>query len=150
MEVKAYAKNIRMSPRKVRLVIDVIRGMDVTRAQTQLQFLKKAAALPVLKLLNSAIANAEHNFQIGKDTLFVKTVMADGGPILHRWTPKAFGRSAPIRKRTSHITLVLEQSKSKTPKKMTKAGKAALKALTEETPDTPKAVKKTAAKKTTK
>lgn len=109
MEVKAFAKNIRMSPRKVRLVVDVIRGMDVARAQTQLQFLKKAAALPVLKLLNSAVANAEHNFQMNREDLVVKTIFADGGPVIHRWTPKAFGRSAPIRKRTSHISIVLDQ-----------------------------------------
>lgn len=145
MEVKAYAKNIRMSPRKIRLVIDVIRGMDVSRAETQLLFLKKAAALPVLKLLNSAIANAEHNFQIGKDTLFVKTVMADGGPTIHRWTPKAFGRAAPIRKRTSHITLILDQRTGKAGKG--KAVKAESK-LTTKKPAVKKAVKKVAAKKT--
>ncbi len=107
MEVKAYAKNIRMSPRKVRLVIDVIRGMNVSKAETQLRFLKKAAALPVLKLMNSAVANAEHNFKLNKSDLIVKTIMADGGPVIKRFTPKAFGRSAPIRKRTSHITLIL-------------------------------------------
>jgi large subunit ribosomal protein L22 len=117
MEVIAKANNIRMSPRKVRLVIDVIRGMDVMRAQTQLRFMKKAAALPVLKLLNSAIANAEHNFDMDKDGLIVKMITADGGPVIHRWTPKAFGRSAPIRKRTSHITILLS-SKSKTNEKM--------------------------------
>lgn len=146
MEVKAYAKNIRMSPRKIRLVIDVIRGMDVSRAETQLLFLKKAAALPVLKLLNSAIANAEHNFQIGKDTLFVKTVMADGGPTIHRWTPKAFGRAAPIRKRTSHITLILDQRAGKAVK--SKAAKAETKPTTTKKPAVKKTVKKVAAKKT--
>ena len=113
MEVTAKANNIRMSPRKVRLVIDVIRGMDVMRAQTQLQFIKKSACLPVLKLLNSAIANAEHNFHFGKESLYVKTVTADGGPVLKRWTPKAFGRSAPIRKRTSHITIILAERSKK-------------------------------------
>jgi large subunit ribosomal protein L22 len=113
MEVIAKAKNIRMSPRKVRLVIDVIRGMDVARAQTQLRFLKKAAALPVLKLLNSAVANAEHNFRLRKEDLHVKTITADGGPVIKRWTPKAFGRAAPIRKRTSHITLVLDERKNR-------------------------------------
>ena len=129
MEVKAYAKNIRMSPRKVRLVIDVIRGMDVARAATQLRFLKKDAALPVLKLLNSAVANADHNFQIASETLFVKTIMADGGPVIHRWTPKAFGRSAPIRKRTSHITIVLDQMAPKAAKKAAAAEKKATKTV---------------------
>lgn len=128
MEVKAYAKNIRMSPRKVRLVIDVIRGMDVTRAATQLRFLKKDAALPVLKLLNSAVANADHNFQIAPETLFVKTIMTDGGPVIHRWTPKAFGRSAPIRKRTSHITIVLDVMAPKAAKKAAAAQKKEAKA----------------------
>lgn len=136
MEVIAKAKNIRMSPRKVRLVIDVIRGMDVTRAQTQLQFLKKAATLPVLKLLNSAIANAEHNFQMDKETLFVKSITADGGPTIHRWTPKAFGRAAPIRKRTSHITILLAAKTGKAAKKSAPAAEAK-----------PKTVKKVAAKK---
>lgn len=139
MEVIAKANNIRMSPRKVRLVIDVIRGMDVTRAQTQLQFLKKAATLPVLKLLNSAIANAEHNFQMDKSTLFVKTITADGGPTIHRWTPKAFGRAAPIRKRTSHITIILAAKTGKAGGKKAKAVAEAAK---------PKTVKKVAAKKT--
>jgi large subunit ribosomal protein L22 len=126
MEVIAKAKNIRMSPRKVRLVIDVIRGMDATRAQTQLHFLKKAAALPVLKLLNSAIANAEHNFHMDKGGLVVKAVTADGGPVIHRWTPKAFGRSAPIRKRTSHISIVLaskDNGKAKKEGQSSKKGK---------------------------
>ncbi len=116
MEVTAKANNIRMSPRKVRLVIDVIRGMDVARAQTQLQFIKKEACGPVLKLLNSAIANAGHNFDIAKETLYVKTITADGGPVLKRWTPKAFGRSAPIRKRTAHITIILDERAAKAEK----------------------------------
>lgn len=141
MEVIAKAKNIRMSPRKVRLVIDVIRGMDVTRAQTQLRFLKKAAALPVLKLLNSAIANAEHNFQMDKATLLVKTITADGGPTIHRWTPKAFGRAAPIRKRTSHITIVLAARPEG------KKSGAAAAAKTKEAKPAKKIVKKAAAKK---
>ncbi len=113
MEVKAKARHIRMSPRKVRLVIDVVRGMHVKEAQTQLQFMKKAAAEPVLKLLNSAIANAEHNFDLKKDDLRIKTITADGGPIIGRWRARAFGRSAPIRKRTSHISIVLEDKNGK-------------------------------------
>ncbi len=108
MLVKAYARHIRMSSRKVRLVIDLIRGARVVKAQTQLQFANKAAAEPVLKLLNSAIANAVHNFQLNKDDLFIKAVMADEGPILDRWQPRAHGRAFPIRKRTTHISIVLE------------------------------------------
>ena len=107
MEVNAKARFVRMSPRKVRLVIDVIRGMDIARAKDQLRFMKKAAAGPVMKLLDSAVANAEHNFKLASDTLFVKAIAADGGPALKRWTPKAFGRAAPIKKRMTHISIVL-------------------------------------------
>lgn len=101
-----------MSPRKVRLVVDVIRGKAVPLAVTQLQFLQKDAARPVLKLLQSAMANAEHNFKLDPSTLRVKSVVADGGPTLKRWRPRAFGRAAPIRKRTTHITLVLTDEKA--------------------------------------
>lgn len=107
MEVKAIARHIHMSPQKVRLVIDLIRGKRIEYARTQLQFLKKSAALPVLKLLNSAVANATHNFKLEATNLFVKSVTADGGPIIHRWTPRAQGRATPIRKRTTHIAIVL-------------------------------------------
>ncbi len=107
MEVKAKARYIRMSPRKVRLVVDLIRGMSAKEAQTQLAFMKKAAAEPVLKLLNSAIANAENNFQLDADKLYIQQIVADGGPVLGRWRARAFGRAAPIRKRTSHISIVL-------------------------------------------
>ena len=96
-----------MSPRKVRLVIDLIRGKAVGPAITQLEFLRKDAALPVLKLLKSAMANAEHNFKLDAGTLRVKTVTADGGPTLKRFRPRAHGSAAPIRKRTTHITLTL-------------------------------------------
>lgn len=107
MEVKAKARYIRMSPRKVRLVVDLIRGLNVQEAKAQLSFSKKAAAEPVLKLLNSAIANATHNFNMEASDLYVKTITADGGPTLKRWRPRAFGRAGAIRKRTSHINIVL-------------------------------------------
>ena len=115
MEVNAKARFVRMSPRKVRLVIDVIRGMDVARAKDQLRFMRKAAAGPVMKLLDSAVANAAHNFKLSTDTLFVKAITADGGPALKRWTPKAFGRAAPIKKRMTHISIVLAEKESKGP-----------------------------------
>lgn len=108
MEVKAKAKFIRMSPRKVRLVLGVVRGMKIDAARLQLAFMNKAAAEPVLKLLNSAVANALNNFGLNEETLKIKTIVADGGPILYRYRPRAMGRAAPIRKRTSHITIVLE------------------------------------------
>lgn len=120
MEVKAKARFIRMSPRKIRLVVNVVRGLPVEQALTQLKFMKKHAALPVSKLLSSAIANAEHNFKLKRENLFVKIIMADGGPTLHRWIPRAQGRATPIRKRTTHISIVLGELKEapiKKPKK---------------------------------
>ena len=109
MEVHASARHLHSSALKIRLVIDVIRGMRVGTAQAQLKFMKKAAAQPVLKLLNSAIANATNNFQLVSDTLYIKTIVADEGPIIGRWRPRAFGRSAPIRKRTTHLSIVLDE-----------------------------------------
>jgi large subunit ribosomal protein L22 len=117
MQVKAHARFIRMSPRKVRLVIDLIRGARVEKAQTQLRFANKAAAEPVLKLLNSAIANAVNNFQLNKDDLKIVSITADEGPILDRWQPRAHGRAMPIRKRSSHISIVLEEVEQKVEKK---------------------------------
>lgn len=113
MEVKATARYIRMSPRKVRLVIDVIRGMDIESARAQLYIMKKAAALPVAKLLESAVANASHNFHLPLATMYVKNITADGGPVLGRWRARAFGRSAPIRKRTTHMSIVLDSRATK-------------------------------------
>lgn len=96
-----------MAPRKVRLVIDAVRGLPVMAADTRLTFMKKAAVEPVQKLLRSAIANAEHNFHLKKEDLIVKTITADGGPTLKRSRPRARGSAAPIRKRTTHIMIVL-------------------------------------------
>lgn len=97
-----------MSPRKTRLVVDLIRGSRVDEAVAQLKVMAKAAALPVLKLLNSAVANAEHNFKLDRKSLLIKQIYVDGGPVLKRSTPRAFGRSTPIHRRTSHITIVLD------------------------------------------
>ncbi len=116
MEVIAKARNIRISPRKVRLVIDLVRGMDVDKAAAQLSFMSKASARPVLKLMQSAMANAEHNFKLNKANLFIKSIVADGGPVMDRWRARAFGRAAPIRKRTSHITIVLAERPAAAPK----------------------------------
>lgn len=108
------AKFIRMSPRKTRLVADLVRGLDVETALTQLQFMPKAAAGQIFKLLNSCIANAINNFHLKKDNLYIKTITVDGGPVLKRWQPRAFGRATPIRKRSCHIIIILsERKKSK-------------------------------------
>ena len=117
MEIKAQVKFVRMSPRKTRWVIDLVRGLDVSEAINQLQFMTKAAAMPVLKLLNSGIANAVNNFKLKKENLYIKSISVDGGPVLKRWRPRAFGRAAPIRKRSAHINLVLgERVESERPK----------------------------------
>lgn len=108
MQVMAKLRYLRMSPRKTRLVVDVIRGAKVADALSQLKVMSKAAATPVMKLLNSAIANAEHNFKLDKKDLIVKQIYVDGGPVLKRSTPRAFGRATPIHRRTSHITIVLD------------------------------------------
>jgi large subunit ribosomal protein L22 len=115
MDVKASLRHLRMAPRKVRLVVDVIRGMSVTDAETRLKFVQKDAARPVLKLLQSAIANAEHNFKLDRAALYVQTITADGGTTLKRSRPRAMGRAAPIRKRTTHINIVLSDVRKEKP-----------------------------------
>ncbi len=106
-EVTANARFIKISPRKTRLVIDQLRGLDVQKALDQLNFLNKAAVRPVVKLINSGVANAENNFQIDKNDLYIKKIIANDGPVLKRWRPRAHGRATMIRKKTSHIELVL-------------------------------------------
>jgi large subunit ribosomal protein L22 len=115
MEVIAKANHIRMSPRKVRLVVDLVRGMDVDKAAAQLRFYRKDAARPVLKLLQSAIANAEHNFKLSSGNLYIAKATVDGGPVLKRWRARAFGRAAGIKKRSSHITIVLSERTAAAP-----------------------------------
>ena len=107
--VTAKLKYLRISPRKVRLVTDLIRGLTVGEAEKQLKFLTKRAARPVLKLLNSAVANAQNNANLAKEGLFISKIVVEVGPSLKRWRPRAMGRATTIMKRTSHITLVLEE-----------------------------------------
>ena len=109
MEVNAKLRYLRVSPRKVRLVVDLIRGLHVKDAKSQLKLSPKGSSLAVLKLLNSATANAVNNFNLDENNLFVKKALVDMGPTLHRWKPRAFGKASPIRKRTTHITLVLDE-----------------------------------------
>ena len=107
MKVRAEAKYIRQSPYKVRRVLDNVRGLPVEDAREILAFTNRRAAEPILKVLDSAIANAEHNFALDEDELFVAEAYADEGPTLKRWRPRARGRATRIRKRTSHITIVV-------------------------------------------
>jgi large subunit ribosomal protein L22 len=113
MEAKAIARHVRMSPRKVRLVVDQIRGKPVNEAYALLQFSKKGAAASVGKTLRSAVANAQVKSQddgaaLDVDDLFVREAFVDEGPTLKRWRARAQGRASPLRKRTSHITLVVD------------------------------------------
>jgi len=109
MEVKASTKHLRMSARKVRLVTNLILGMGVLSAQAQLRFSNKRSAQAVLKLLNSALANAENNFKLNKNNLYIKSIYIDEGPVLKRWLPRAHGRATPIKKRTAHLNLILDE-----------------------------------------
>ena len=96
-----------MAPRKMRVLADLIKGLGVAEAITQLEQSRRVAAKPLLKLLQSAVANAKHNDNLQEEGLMIKHVVVDGGPILYRWMPRAMGRATPIRKRTSHIVLTL-------------------------------------------
>ncbi len=110
MEAKAVAKYIRISPRKVRIVAKNINGLTVENALSQLTYTPKKAATILLKVLNSALANAEQNSQIDVDTLYVKNIYVDEGPTAKRWRPRAMGRATRIRKRTSHVTVILDET----------------------------------------
>ena len=109
MEAKAYLRYVRISPRKVQIVCDLIRGKDVGHARAILMQTPKAAAEPLLKLLNSAVANAEVNHQMNTDALYVSSVYANPGPIMKRGMPRAQGRSYRINKRTTHITIAVSE-----------------------------------------
>lgn len=109
MEAKAIARYIRIAPRKVRLVVDLIRGKQVGEALAILKHTPKAASPVVEKLLKSAIANAEHNYELDPNNLVVGKVFVDQGPTLKRFRPRAMGRASRIHKRTSHITVVLNE-----------------------------------------
>jgi large subunit ribosomal protein L22 len=110
MEAKAVAKYIRISPQKARLVADVVRGQDVETAITTLRFMPKKAARILRKVLESAVANAEQTETIDVDTLYVKEIQINGGPMLKRFRPRAMGRATRILKRTSHITVVVDEA----------------------------------------
>ncbi|MGI6637988.1 MAG: 50S ribosomal protein L22 [Desulfobulbus sp.] len=109
MEVRAVAKYIRISPQKARLVADVIRGMDAGQAVTTLRFMPKKGAGIIRKVLESAVANADQMGTVDVDTLYVKEILVDGGPMLKRFRPRAQGRATRILKRSSHITVVVDE-----------------------------------------
>ena len=109
MEVKVRLNNLRTAPRKVRLVADLVRGKKLAEAQSILSFTVNKSARDVLKLLNSAVASAKHDFQLNETNLYVSRIMVDEGPKLKRWHPMSRGRAYPIIKRTSHIVLILSE-----------------------------------------
>lgn len=111
--MQAYLKNYRQSPRKVRLVANLIKGKKVDVAEIELAFASKRAALAVKKLLDSAATNAKQNFNIEKENLYVKEVRVDKGVTLHRWRARARGAAFPINKRSSNITLILAEQELK-------------------------------------
>lgn len=126
MEIRAKAKFVRISPRKARLVVDQVRGLTVVEAEKVLRFMNKKAAESVLKVVQSAAANAEHNNKLSKENLIVAKITATDGFTMKRWTPRAFGRATTIRKRTSHIEVILDEKEgtgTKAPKKAKKEKK---------------------------
>ncbi|MDP9858693.1 large subunit ribosomal protein L22 [Olsenella profusa DSM 13989] len=110
-EVRAVARYVRMAPRKVRMVVDMVRGKGVEQALEALQFSTRAAAEPVAKAINSAVANAENNNGLRGRNLVIKRASVDEGPTLKRIRPRAKGSASRINKRTSHITVVVAPGK---------------------------------------
>ncbi len=110
LEARAKAKWVRIAPRKMRLVADMVRGMEVRQAVNNLHFLTKKASIPVEKTVRSALANLlamEEASKIDPADVYIKAIMVDEGPIQKRWRPRAMGRATRIRKRTSHLTVVV-------------------------------------------
>lgn len=112
MEARAKLSHCRISPRKVKIVLDLIRNQPLEKAKAVLKYTQKSACEPVLKLVNSAAANAENNFQMNKDNLYVAECYVTPGPTLKRIRPRAQGRAFRVLKRTSHITVVLKERES--------------------------------------
>jgi large subunit ribosomal protein L22 len=111
MQAKAVARTVRIAPRKARLVVDLIRGKQVGEAVAILKLTPKAASPIVEKVLKSAVANAEHNYEMDVNNLVVTQAFVDEGPTMKRFRPRAMGRASQINKRTSHITIVLSEKK---------------------------------------
>lgn len=110
-QAKAVAKSVRIAPRKVRLVVDLIRGKEVGQAISILRHTQRGASPIVEKVLHSAIANAEHNYELDSENLIVSEVYVDEGATLKRFRPRAQGRASNINKRTSHVTVIVTEKK---------------------------------------
>lgn len=113
MKVTARLNYLRISPRKVRAVVDVVKKMEPREAALQLKFIPNRASQPLIKLIRSALANAENNFSLDTNNIKIAEFKVDGGPAFKRFRPGSRGRVSPLRKRTSHITLVLEGQRTK-------------------------------------
>lgn len=111
MESSAKLTSVRLSPRKTRLVVDLVRGKVIQEALNTLRFLPQPSAKLVSKLLQSAVANAEQKGVSDVDALFVKSIYVDGGSVLKRFLPRAMGRASKLRKPTSHISVILSDTK---------------------------------------
>src|SRR3989339_1861770 len=109
MQVKAKLNNLRISPRKVRLIADLVRGLDAIEAINQIEASYKRASLPIKKLILSAISNGENNLGIDRNNMYIFSILVDAGPSLKRWMPKAYGRASQILKRTTQVEITLEE-----------------------------------------
>jgi large subunit ribosomal protein L22 len=109
MEIRAAARFVRISPQKIRLIMGQVRGKKVEEALNELSFAPQRGARLVKKLIDSAVANAQENAGMDVDSLYIAKIYADEGPTLKSWRPRALGRATRIRKRTSHLTVVLDE-----------------------------------------
>lgn len=132
MDVVAKLRYLKISPRKVRLVLGLIRGRDLPSAERQLQYLPKSSSHPLMKLLKSAEANAVNNFKLDPKTLYIKQAFADEGPKVKRYQPHAMGRATVIMKRSSHVTVVLVSKTAETPSPKKQHEEPASKQLTKQ------------------
>jgi large subunit ribosomal protein L22 len=112
MEARASARYVRVTPTKARRVVDLVRGMKTDEAAAVLRYAPQAAAEPVRKVIESAVANAENNEGLDPDSLYITQAYVDEGPTMKRWRPRAQGRATRINKRTSHITLVVQPAEN--------------------------------------
>lgn len=131
MQVTAKLNYLRIAPRKMRLLVDLIRGEKVQKAMTLLDFSIKKGSKPLKKVLEQAVANAENNFQLEKSSLYISKITIDEGPKLKRWRARARGRAARIEKKTSHISLVLSEVKEKKKKRVKKPSLAKVRKVKE-------------------
>lgn len=109
MIISAHLQSLRIAPRKVRLVTNILKGMDAARARHHLRYRTKHSSHPLTKLLDSALANAESNYSLVRENMRIKDIIVNGGPVLKRFEPKGFGSVSPIAKRMSHVTILLEE-----------------------------------------